>query len=69
MNFSIINLNVRIFVVYIDIVLFVNLIFSYNWLIVDQTILITPKYSEYDIHSDIINGLHTINGAIGFIFY
>ena len=65
MNSSIINLNVRIVVVYIIIVLDDNLFLSNNWPIVYTTILIPSNYSESTINNDIRNGLQ----ANGFRFF
>ena len=63
-NISILNLNARIGVVSIIIVLFDNLFSSNNWPIVDTTILTPSNYSESTIDNDIRNGLQ----ATSFIF-
>ena len=59
--FSILNLNVRIGVVSIIIILVANLFFSNNWSIVHPTIIIPPNYSESTINNDIRNVLQATN--------
>ena len=68
MNLSILNLNARIGVVSIIIVLVANLFFSNNWPIVDYTTLIPSNNSEYTMNEDIRNVLYTINAYTGFRF-
>ena len=64
MNFSSLNLNVIFVAVSIIVVLVANLFVSYNWHIVDPTILISSNYIESTINNDIRNGLQDT----GFIF-
>ena len=53
----ILNLNARIVVVFIIIVLVANLFISKTWNIVNPAILIPSNYSESTINDDIRNGL------------
>ena len=69
MNFSILNLNVRIVVADVFVVLVADWNFCNNWHIFDNTKLILSNYSEYTINADMVNDLHTINADTGFWFF